>query len=113
MRGVSPVSQDSPESPGSPDLRARSEPEERRAVTDLKDQVVQKESEGLLDCQDFQELQDFRVCRVRTVLQAREECRVATGRRARGVTQDLEESPDSQDSWVHPACQDQRETQVM
>lgn len=112
MKGGSQVSRDSQESRGSPDLKDQSEPEERREVMDLKDQVVQKESEGPQDCQDFQEHQDFQVCRGRMVLQARGECRAATGQRVKGVSQEAEESPDSRDYRVHLVCQDQRVTQV-
>lgn len=81
MSGVSQGSPDSQESQGSPDLRGRSAAEERRVVMELQDNMVQKESEGRLDCQDSQEHQDFLVCPGRTDLQAREEWQVAMGQR--------------------------------
>lgn len=43
MRGVSQVSPDSQESQDSQDLRARSDPEEKRVAMDLTDFLVQKE----------------------------------------------------------------------
>lgn len=113
MSGVSQVSPDSQESQGSPDLRGRSDPEERRAVMDLMDHQAQKELEGHLDYQDSQAHQVFLVCQGRMDLQAPEECRVATGQRVTGVFQDLEESLDNKEYQVHLVFQDQRETQVM
>lgn len=113
MSGVSQVSPDSQESQDSPDLKGRSGPEERRVAMDLKDQSVQKESEGLLVCQDFQEHQDFPVCPGRTDLQAREECRVVMAQRVREVYQAVQGSLDSRVGRVHLVCQDKRETRVM
>lgn len=113
MNGVSQVSPDSQESQDSPALRGRSEPEERRAVMDFKDYLVQKEYEGRLDCQDFQERRDSRVCPGRTDLRAREECPVATGQRVIGVSQEVQESLDIRDCRVHLVCRDRRATQVM
>lgn len=110
MRGVSQVSPDSLESQASLELRGQSDREEKREVMDFKDRLVQKESEGLLDCQDFQEHRDYRVFQGRRVLQAPEECRDATGQRVRGVTQAAVGSPEHKDCRVHLVFRDQRET---
>lgn len=82
-------------------------------MMDLKDRLVQKESEDLLDCQVFQEHQDFLVCRGRTVLQGPEECRAATEQRAIEVSQEVQGSPELRASRVLLVCRDPRETQVM
>lgn len=95
MTGVSQVSPDSQESQGSLDLRGRWEKEERRAAMDLQDQVVQKESEVLQECQVFQEHRESRVCRVTTDLQARGEWQDATEQRVNGVSQEVAASQDS------------------
>lgn len=113
MSGVSQVSPDSRESQDSLDLKVPSDPEERRVAMDLWDQLVQKESEGLQDCQDSQERQDSQVYQVRMDLQVRGECRDVMGRRVREDTQEVEESLDNRVGRVHPVCLDQRETQVM
>lgn len=80
---------------------------------DHQDQLVQKESEGLLGCRDFQERQDFRVCPGRMVLQAPEECQDAMEQRVREVSQEVQGSPELRESRVHLVCRDQRETQAM
>lgn len=111
--GVSQVSPDSLEFQGSPDLRGQSDPEERRAAMDLRDCQAPKESEVLLDCQDSPEHQDFQVCLARTDLRDPEGFQGATAQREREVCLENQESQGSKGSWVHPACRDKRETQVM
>ncbi|KAA8582741.1 hypothetical protein FQN60_006412, partial [Etheostoma spectabile] len=67
---------------------------------------------GRLDCQDFQERLDFQVCPGRTDPQAPEDWRDATVQRVKGVSQEVQESPDSKDGRVHLVCRDKRELPV-
>lgn len=79
---------------------------------DFKDQLGQKESEGLLDYQDFQEPPGFRVFQGRMVLQAPEECQDATEQRVREVTRAAAGSPEHKDSRVLLVFQGRRGTPV-
>lgn len=80
---------------------------------DPLDSGVPKELEGLLDCLDFQEHQDFLVYQDKMVHLAHLECRAAMGRRVSGDTQVVEGSPGHKDYRVHLVCQGKRETQVI
>lgn len=79
-------------------------------MMDLQDQAGPKESEDLLDCQDSQEHQDFRVCREEKDLQAREGRRDATGQKVTEAFQEAQESPAFRGCRVRRVCRDQRET---
>lgn len=81
-------------------------------MMDCKDLMVQRESEDRLDCRDFQEHQDFRVCRGRTDLRAREVLQAATGRRGKLVTREIQEFLASRADLAPLVCQEKRATQV-
>lgn len=112
MREVSPGSRASQVFQGSQDQRGPLAPEERRVVMDRQDQLVQKELEDHLACQDFQERPEFQVSQDRMGPRVQEAQQAAMAPRVTEDSQEVQEYLDLKVDRALLVSQDRRVTQV-